>query len=85
MLEAAQPATPDDSLFHRLQSGFQASKDNVMQAVNARSRERLQFLMNTLERRRDKELDDVEKLLDELEKMINKELEDSRGQNSWTS
>ncbi len=78
MLEAAQPATPDDSLFHRLQDGFQANKDNVMQAVNARSRERLQFLMNTLERRRDKELDDVEKLLDELEKMINKELEDSK-------
>ena len=79
MLEAAQPATPEDSLFRRLQSGFQANKDNVMQAVNARSRERLQFLMNTLERRRDKELDDVEKLLDELEKMINKELEDSKG------
>ena len=78
MLQAAQPATPDDALFQRLQLGFQSNKDNVMQAVNARSRERLQFLMNTLERRRDKELDDVENLLDELEKMIKKELEDSK-------
>ena len=78
MLQSAQPASPDDALFSRLQSGFQANKDNVMQAVNARSRERLQFLMNTLERRRDKELDDVENLLNELEKMIKKELEDSK-------
>ena len=45
-----------------------------MKAVDARSKERLRFLTNTLQARKQQEIDDIGTVLDELEKAIQSEL-----------
>ena len=74
MLDAAEAIEPSGKLFTLLQERFHAQKDKVLQAVEGRSRDRLQFLTNTLERRRESEVKDVQSVLTELKTMIETEL-----------
>ena len=48
-----------------------------MKAVEARSRERRDFLANTIQRRRNQEVADLNQVLDDLKKMIERELKGS--------
>ena len=61
-----------------LKDRFERHEDALMAAVEARSRDRLKFLENTLDRRMKSEIADVRTVLDELEASIRKELKPDR-------
>ena len=53
---------------------FDRAQPAILQAVDARSKDRLKFLANTLQTRKQQEMDDIGTVLDELEKAIQSEL-----------
>jgi hypothetical protein len=69
---ASSSATP--RLFEGLRRRFDRHADAVIQAVEARSRDRLRNLESTLEGRKQKEIDNILTVLDELAKTIEIEL-----------
>lgn len=73
-LEEAQPITANTSLFDALQGRFDRAQPAILQSVDARSKDRLRFLANTLQTRKRQEIDDIGAVLDELEKAIQGEL-----------
>lgn len=74
LVESAIPIEPDQALFAILQERFERYKDSVMSAVEARSRDRLKYLENTLDRRMQSEISDMQTILTDLETSIKKEL-----------
>lgn len=73
-LDQAEPRTASDSLFDAIRGSFDRAQSAIMQGVDARSKDRLKFLTNTLQSRKLQELADVGSVLDELEKAIQLEL-----------
>jgi len=76
LLAASSPMEPPDPLFAVMRQRFDGQKNQVLKAVEARSRERLEHLASTLERRRNSEEDDLAQVLTDLDKMIRKELQE---------
>lgn len=75
-LDASHPMNDvPDGVFAVLKSRFTKYEESVVRSYEARSKERLDSLLSTLEHRKDSEIRDVNSLLDELEKNIRKELE----------
>lgn len=77
LLKVSEPAEPDVSCFAELRQRFTAYESSIMKAVEARSRERREFLAKAIERQRDQEVSDLNQVLDDLAKMINRELQES--------
>jgi len=75
LVAQGSPIEPGKALFDVLKDRFEHHEDALMAAVEARSRDRLKFLENTLDRRMKSEIMDVQTVLDELESSIRKELE----------
>jgi superfamily II DNA or RNA helicase len=73
-LDEAKPITAAPSLFDTLRTRFDRQQEAILKAVDARSKERLKFLTDTLQTRKQKEIDDIGTVLDELEKAIQSEL-----------
>jgi len=73
-LDEARPVTANGSLFDALRVRFDRAQPAILQSVDARSKDRLKFLTNTLETRRKQEIDDIGAVLDELERAIQSEL-----------
>ncbi|SFT79857.1 DISARM system SNF2-like helicase DrmD [Halomonas saccharevitans] len=73
-LEEARPARVSEDHFQALRERFEQQRDAVMATVEARSRDRLQYLTNTLESRKRREIDDIQQVLDELRQVLEKEL-----------
>jgi hypothetical protein len=73
-LDEAASDTASQSLFGDLASNFERVQDAVLQTVQARSRDRLRNLENTLASRKEREVDNITSVLDELAKAIEKEL-----------
>jgi vacuolar-type H+-ATPase subunit I/STV1 len=73
-LDEAKPITAAPSLFDALRTRFDRQQEAILKAVDARSKERLRFLTNTLQARKQQEIDDIGNVLDELEKAIQSEL-----------
>jgi superfamily II DNA or RNA helicase len=78
LVAQGSPIEPDQALFDVLKDRFERHEDALMAAVEARSRDRLKFLENTLDRRMKSEIADVRTVLDELEASISKELKSDR-------
>jgi len=78
LVAQGSPIEPDRALFDILKDRFERHEDALMAAVEARSRDRLKFLENTLDRRMKSEIADVRTVLDELEASIRKELKSDR-------
>lgn len=78
LVAQGSPIDPDQRLFQVLKDRFERHEDALMAAVEARSRDRLKFLENTLDRRMKSEIADVLTVLDELEASIRKELKPDR-------
>jgi superfamily II DNA or RNA helicase len=78
LVAQGSPIEPDQALFEVLKDRFERHEDALMAAVEARSRDRLKFLKNTLDRRMKSEIADVQTVLDELEASIRKELKSDR-------
>lgn len=78
LVAQGSPIEPDQALFDVLKDRFERHENALMAAVEARSRDRLKFLENTLDRRMKSEIADVRTVLDELEASIRKELKSDR-------
>ena len=74
LVAKGSPIEPDQALFDALKDRFGREENAVMAAIEARSRDRLKFLENTLVRRMKSEISDVTTVLEELETSIRKEL-----------
>ena len=73
-LDQAQPLGAPAGLFDALRTRFSRSQDAILQTVDARSKDRLKYLANTLQARKQKEIENITAVLDELEKAIRSEL-----------
>jgi superfamily II DNA or RNA helicase len=74
LIDMGQPIEPSEVFFTTLKERFDANQDAILAMVEARSRDRLKFLENTIERRKAKDVEDIKGILDELEAAIHKEL-----------
>jgi len=74
LVKNAEPIDPGSELFAILKKRFESSEESIRSSIEARSRERLRFLENTLNRRKKSEIEDLQNILDELEKNVRKEL-----------
>jgi len=72
--DESKPITAAPSLSDALRVRFNRQQDAILKAVDARSKERLRYLTNTLQARKQQEIDDIGTVLDELEKAIQTEL-----------
>lgn len=77
LLERSTPADIEPRLLHSISERYNRSRDNILNAVEARSKERLRFLENTLQRRKSSDIADITSLLNELEAAIRREIDDS--------
>ncbi|MBF1234853.1 MAG: DEAD/DEAH box helicase family protein [Lautropia mirabilis] len=73
-LDESKPITAASSLFDALRVRFDRQQEAILKAVDARSKERLRYLTNTLQTRKQQEVGDIGTVLDELEKAIQSEL-----------
>lgn len=73
-LDEAQPCVAVDSLFDALRVRFDRAQPGILQSVDARSKDRLKFLTNTLQARKQQAIKDIGTVLDELETAIQAEL-----------
>lgn len=73
-LETGRPTHADEGLFRVLRERVEKARDAIQQTADARSRDRLQHLGNTLDRKKKEEKADIVQVLDELELGIRKEL-----------
>jgi hypothetical protein len=73
-LETAESIDAPDRLFEGMKRRFEKSQDTILQAVEARSRERLRNLENTLQARQQQEIANITAVLDELRLAIEEEL-----------
>ncbi|WP_374072540.1 DISARM system SNF2-like helicase DrmD [Alloalcanivorax xenomutans] len=74
-LDVGHPVTAGDGLFDTLRERFDSSHESILRAVESRSKERLEFLGNTLRSRKEREVTDIHAVLDELETAIRGELQ----------
>jgi superfamily II DNA or RNA helicase len=77
-LENATPCEPSAAVLAGLKAQFDRDVDSITSANDARARERLRFLENTLARRKDSDVADITGLLQELEKTLRHELEPAK-------
>jgi hypothetical protein len=77
LLKASTPSQPSTDEFSELQRRFSSQENSIMKAIEARSRERRDFLSSAIQRRRDQEVADLNQVLDDLTRMIERELKDS--------
>jgi SNF2 family DNA or RNA helicase len=73
-LDSSAPGTIPDSLFDALRTRFQKHTEAIMSAIGARSKDRLKVLGNTIESRKQREIEDMSQLLDDLAKNLEAEL-----------
>lgn len=73
-LEESHPADLSDATFDALRTRFEKQRDSVLAAVEARSKERLRFLVNTIATRKRKEAEDIRQVLDDLERALKTEI-----------
>lgn len=73
-LDESKQITAAPSLFDALRVRFDRQQETILKAVDARSKERLRYLTNTLQTRKQQEINDIGTVLDELEKAIQSEL-----------
>lgn len=70
LLSASRPTLPKEPALAALRTIWLKVEAAALAAAEARSSDRMKNLQNTLERRRDQEMDDISKVLDELAKSI---------------
>lgn len=73
-LDESAPGSIPDSLFDAFRARFQKHTEAIVSAVDGRSRDRLRILGNTLEKRKQREIEDMTQILDDLAKNLNAEL-----------
>lgn len=74
LLSDSSPVRMAEMVAKKLAARFEAVRDQVMDSVNARSRDRLRNLSTTIETRSKTETRDMERILDELERALREEI-----------
>jgi hypothetical protein len=77
LLKNSQPVQCDAPTLAMLRDRFDKVHEAVRSAADGRSEDRLTFLKNSLERRKQSDIRDITTLLAELEKALKREIEDS--------
>jgi len=75
LVEEALPFEPAGGMFDILADRFRRHEASIRTAIEARSRERLKHLENTLRRRKESEIGDLASVLNDLENTIRQELD----------
>jgi superfamily II DNA or RNA helicase len=75
MAENSKPKEPTDKISEILKREFEFAEDEILSAVEARSKDRVQFVMKSLGRRQLKEKEDITNLLTELKDSIGREID----------
>ena len=75
-LAAAKPWLPDGEILDDLRVVWPKIEEGVVRALEARLEDRMQYLSNTLQRRRDKEIADMTEILEELGRSISDAIEE---------
>ncbi|GAK12344.1 DISARM system SNF2-like helicase DrmD [Geomicrobium sp. JCM 19039] len=78
LMESSSQVEPNNNLFLKLKKRFYMSEEAILATVEARSQDRLKYLENTIDRRRDSEIKDISTLLDDLKNIIERELKDQQ-------
>ncbi|MCE0743987.1 DISARM system SNF2-like helicase DrmD [Acetobacter sicerae] len=73
-LQDSAPAVLPDTTFAALRTRFDKQRNSVLGAVDARSKDRLRFLSNSIDTRKERESDDIRQVLDDLDKALRAEL-----------
>ncbi len=73
-LESSASGSIPDSLFDALRTRFQKHTEAILSAVAMRSKDRLKILGNTIDSRKQREMQDMAQLLDDLAKNLEAEL-----------
>lgn len=73
-LEDSEAAALSDGTFDALRTRFDKQSDSLLAAVEARSKDRLRFLANTIETRKRKEIEDIDQVLNDLERALKTEI-----------
>ena len=73
-LDGSEPIEVPDSVFDALRTRFDEHRSAILATVEARSKDRLRYLANTIERRMMREVADIEEVLTDLEEALRKEL-----------
>jgi SNF2 family DNA or RNA helicase len=73
-LDTSAPGVIPESLVDALRERFQKQTEVILSAVRARSNDRLKSLVNTLETRKRREIDDMTQILDDLAENLGAEL-----------
>lgn len=76
ILAKSKPTEPGKTAFGELRKRFAGQEAAIKRAVEARSRERRDHLANAIKDRRDRDVADLNQVLDNLTKMIEGELKD---------
>lgn len=76
LLQKSEPTEPSEKHFGELRKRFGSQEAAIKKAVEARSRERRDHLANAIEGRRDRDVADLNQVLDDLTRMIEGELKD---------
>lgn len=74
----ALPESGASAATDQLRPLYDKAKDAIVTALETRSKDRLQFLENTLERRKQADVADITSVLADLEKAISREIADSK-------
>ncbi len=82
LVETGKHVTPSDGLFAILRQRFDANRDAITATYEARSRDRLKNLTNTIERAKNTEIEGLNSILTDLEQTIEKELAKYKGDHS---
>ena len=77
VMERSKPFVPDAATITKFRSLYERDQDSIFSAVEARSSDRLESLVKTLEKRKQADILDITSVLDELEKAIVGELKES--------
>jgi superfamily II DNA or RNA helicase len=74
LLNDSTPIAPDEDHLALLAKRYHGAADSILTTMDARSRDRLQYLETALLRRQQSEIEDIHGLLTELEKAIAREI-----------
>jgi superfamily II DNA or RNA helicase len=73
-VEHMRPDLPPEPLLRDLGALWPKLEHSLVQALEARKADRMQYLLSTLQRRRDKDIEDITRILEELKTSVEAEL-----------
>ncbi len=77
LLEQSVPLRPDEKMLSEIRKRYDRDSEGILAAIEARSKDRMESLSKSLEKRKTSDIQDISTVLAELEKAIRSELQES--------